>query len=585
MAQQRYYPNDTNVANGFYSADFEKGFNTTDPSSAGTARVATVAGLQSFGTEFVFSTASGVPATSGVPYSISLDISGAGANVTYFVYLERHNSTLGSQLQDGPSNQLGGTFSGTGIKTASNTNWDSAAGSTADRFVIAIKASNSNASSQTLTLDVLSSDTWIDATWSGSSDPQSIQLGIAVETDTGLASVLRNRAIKVDQYVDKASSSFGVPDIEDGRGVGHYINYTQPVEVVTPTGTLAKLGWWFNHGWDSNVSNGSLGVAKSNQFAEWLGSNGSGGLGTAQQHGWVHGFVSRSSWSDIIGSPWLLEHIGKDTTRKKVLSYPFWPDNQGQQFGTGVAGGFNGFWQQIADRLISLGLNGTGVVIRPGWEWNGNFGNVYVGNPTTASQFVSYWRNIVNTMRSRGFTGLFDWCPNWSSHVDSGFNKRTVLELAYPGDAYVDVIGIDIYDEDWASSGRDGSGWASSLATETAGLQWQNDFSLAHNKLMAWDEWGVSSNNSNRPGGGDNAGFINNMLNDWFAPFVERFSHILYFEGDITSGAAADHRLTSGPNPTTVNGLTNGTLQLKDDQTGATTNDVAAAAFRGFGWT
>jgi hypothetical protein len=61
---------------------------------------------------------------------------------------------------------------------------------------------------------------------------------------------------------------------------------------------------------------------------------------------------------------------------------------------------------------------------------------------TNASAFVLAYQRIVNIFRNQGATNVkFIWNPNWNSLGPNGFADY------YPGDAYVDWVGIDMYHE------------------------------------------------------------------------------------------------------------------------------------------
>jgi hypothetical protein len=64
----------------------------------------------------------------------------------------------------------------------------------------------------------------------------------------------------------------------------------------------------------------------------------------------------------------------------------------------------------------------------------------------------------------------------------------------YPGDSYVVVVALDVYDEGY-------------------GLTWLAAFGKAHNKEISLPEWGLEST-SQDAGGGDDAYFVTQMA-DW----------------------------------------------------------------------
>ena len=55
------------------------------------------------------------------------------------------------------------------------------------------------------------------------------------------------------------------------------------------------------------------------------------------------------------------------------------------------------------------------------------------------------------------------------------------LELAYPGSAYVDYIGTDVYDEYWGSPFTPQASWSNAV-TQTWGLNWLTTFAAAQGR-------------------------------------------------------------------------------------------------------
>jgi hypothetical protein len=83
---------------------------------------------------------------------------------------------------------------------------------------------------------------------------------------------------------------------------------------------------------------------------------------------------------------------------------------------------------------------------------------------------------------------------------------------AYPGDSYVDIISMDLYDYSWASSyaaNNHTAAWNGYL-TEKTGLNWLASFANAHGKRMAFPEW-AESYRCDGHGGGDDSYFVQQM--------------------------------------------------------------------------
>ena len=115
-------------------------------------------------------------------------------------------------------------------------------------------------------------------------------------------------------------------------------------------------------------------------------------------------------------------------------------------------------------------------------------------------------------------------------------------DRAYPGDAYVDYVGADVYDNSWIADYRDPVARWKDFVTQPYGLQWQSDFATAHGKPMTFPEWGLSTR-SDGHGGGDDPYFIQQMY-DWIS--THDVAHADYFEYDAPDGR---HSLMNGQFP------------------------------------
>jgi hypothetical protein len=120
---------------------------------------------------------------------------------------------------------------------------------------------------------------------------------------------------------------------------------------------------------------------------------------------------------------------------------------------------------------------------------------------------------------------------------------------AYPGDAYVDEVGVDLYDQSWelgsspmnrSTSTSSQRAWNAFLADSGTGLDRMVRFANAHHKPLSLPEWGVIK----RPDGhglGDDPMFVDNVAT-WIANHHVAFSSYFSFDSsrdgqsDITSG-------------------------------------------------
>jgi mannan endo-1,4-beta-mannosidase len=106
-----------------------------------------------------------------------------------------------------------------------------------------------------------------------------------------------------------------------------------------------------------------------------------------------------------------------------------------------INGNYDSYLQSFAQSVASLGLP---VVIRLDQEMNGNWFPWSEGiNGNTAGQYVQMWQHVWNIFQAAGANKyvIWLWAPN---RVDDLADAPNLSEL-YPGDAYVDWVGIDAY--------------------------------------------------------------------------------------------------------------------------------------------
>jgi hypothetical protein len=209
-------------------------------------------------------------------------------------------------------------------------------------------------------------------------------------------------------------------------------------------------------------------------------------------------------------------------------------ESNGKASGTlagGATGAYNSYFKTLAQTLVNAGFGNA--VLRLGWEFDGKWFTWAVANNTDASNFASYWQQIVTSMRSvSGANFKFDWNPS-GGYVSWNIND------AYPGDAYVDYVGLDRYDQTWSTPLTPQSAW-NDLTTMPDGMNWLASFGSAHNKPITLPEWGVSLR-SDGHGLGDDPYFVNQMQ-AWIAAHNVAFTS--YFNSDPWSDES--HAITDG---------------------------------------
>jgi hypothetical protein len=213
-----------------------------------------------------------------------------------------------------------------------------------------------------------------------------------------------------------------------------------------------------------------------------------------------------------------------------VLGVPMIPTLDGRTVGTmaaGAQGSYDGDFTALAYNLVHFGQ--SNAILRIGWEFNGTWYPWSVTNDTEAAQYAAYFRHIVTAMRAvPGAAFRFVWNPTSGPEPE-------VASKAYPGDAYVDYVGLDLYDQVWGIPQDPPLAWAR-YVTEADGLQWLTTFAAAHHKAPVIPEWGVTT----RPDGhglGDGPLYVARMA-QWITQHGVAFSS--YFDVDASDG---QHRL------------------------------------------
>ena len=207
------------------------------------------------------------------------------------------------------------------------------------------------------------------------------------------------------------------------------------------------------------------------------------------------------TWSDWV-NPWPTATVSDgwdawlaaDPSHQLVLAQQLIPDSECTSvcanplvWESACAGGaFNSYATQLAENLVNEGAGNT--VIRLGPEFNGPWENDYFGNTTAEYQaWAGCFAEEVTAIRAvPGAHFLFDWNPNTCT-------QDFPLAAAYPGNAYVDIIGADFYDADCTTDKTAAQeGWSNlflipSVQTSLSDIA---AFAKAQDKPLSIPEWG-----------------------------------------------------------------------------------------------
>jgi hypothetical protein len=188
-------------------------------------------------------------------------------------------------------------------------------------------------------------------------------------------------------------------------------------------------------------------------------------------------------------------------------------------------------YTEVVNYCKALVANGhADANIRMLWEFNGSFMSYY--SKGREAQFVKVWQQNVSAARSvPGQKFTFTWCPIWGGPTDT-------VEAAYPGDTYVDYIGLDCYGQFWGDRTQRTKVWTN----DGVSLAWHRKFAAAHGKKRTFDEWGLTTRTD---GGGtnDDVEYMQLMLDEFKRDDV---AWAIYFDYDATDGR---HRLEDNQFP------------------------------------
>lgn len=266
---------------------------------------------------------------------------------------------------------------------------------------------------------------------------------------------------------------------------------------------------------DLGVYVGANEPALVGRYQEWLG----------HPIARVLDYLGDESWSQIESPTWWTSGWGASAWRHRMIySVPMLPATGGS-IEIGARGGYDSHFRMLAQTLVSAGQGD--VVVRPGWEANGAWYRWSAASDPLA--YVDYFRHIVTAMRRvSGAQFRFDWSISMGS-------AAVAASVIYPGDSYVDYIGMDVYDQYWGEGGSDPAVRWKAYLTQRYGLRWHRAFAISHGKPMTLSEWGVIKRSDNH-GGGDDPYFVHRMRR-WI--LANNVAYAVYFECDTTTNESA----------------------------------------------
>jgi hypothetical protein len=221
---------------------------------------------------------------------------------------------------------------------------------------------------------------------------------------------------------------------------------------------------------------------------------------------------TRRTWADITTPHWILGRW-RGATQLMSFGVPPIPEGEGASLAACAAGAYDDKWRTFGATMAASGMAHRSI-IRLGWELNGNW---YVWAARNPAEFAACWRRVHSAAEAYAPALRWDW------NVNRGPSQLGIDPVAaYPGDAYVDIIGVDSYDG-WPAA-TSPQAWAEHYSGPY-GLRFWADFARAHGKQLSVPEWGVYPGTAwAGHNGGDNPYYVSQM----FAFFREQADILAY---------------------------------------------------------
>lgn len=236
---------------------------------------------------------------------------------------------------------------------------------------------------------------------------------------------------------------------------------------------------------------GCDGAANALKYKTWLGKPAEHLVDFMEFRNGYAGMAQASSWA-----AWCWQQAGIQGSNMTFTVPPTVTDKTLEATNAGEG---DEHYRAMARDFVAKGFGNS--VIRIGHEMNGNWYPWAAKNHEAA--YTAAFRRIVEIFRSvPGARFKFNWCVSGGEHASTDYASM------YPGDGYVDIIGMDVYGTtDWGSS--DAQVWG--LMRDNYSLAMLVSMGKAHNKQIAVDEWGLG-NSDHGNGSGDRPQVMKWML-------------------------------------------------------------------------
>lgn len=229
--------------------------------------------------------------------------------------------------------------------------------------------------------------------------------------------------------------------------------------------------------------------------------------------------LKTKSWDVIVDPVYVWDHL-KGFKGQVVVSQPLWPiaftDRKPTEHLRYCAqGNYTAQWKKFGTSMVKAGR--SDAIVRLAWEANGTW---FDWQASDTGLWKQCFQNTVRAIRSTNRAAKIEWSINAHySHLP--LNTHNAYDL-YPGDGFVDIVGMSAYDHYPPS--RDQTAWDQQFRGQ-GGLLDLIVFAHSHDKKFAVGEWGVSSKVG--AGGMDNPFYVQKM-HDVFSFFRNDLAYEAY---------------------------------------------------------
>jgi hypothetical protein len=303
-----------------------------------------------------------------------------------------------------------------------------------------------------------------------------------------------------------------------------------PAQDASSPSNRSGLPW--KSGVSPGTSKGVTAIEKINGFGAWRGRP----VDIAAV------FIGKNSWQksyEAYLTNEVLRPDGAVAALKQagvlvLLTVPLVTKSDAGQFAMVAHGDIDAKHQAVAAKIRSL-MGDETIYLRLGHEADEGYPWSYTGHrgsapdPANPAEYRAAWARIAHIYKQT--------VPNAKMVWNVLKNTRQKIGNYYPGDAVVDVLSIDVYDNGyggfcdsptapgWIKTGHGSYNPQSGVSKGAAGLL---SFAKLHNKRIGIDEWGATNKPLDAGDGANNAFFVQGMY-DFFVANGADIEYECYF--------------------------------------------------------